>query len=218
MDKTIVGTFEDFSPWNFGLVEQISSISNETQHYSGFEFQIKNKLVFDIFKSNTDEISSENANGLIIHYDNLKKSAVLIESLYQQIYSLFIFISTFIFILLAIKIIHSSWILFLKLKNNLIISKMIGMSSLSIQIDFFIVLLIIGNLGVLFGIIMGLILPQALSLVINIVSNNFSTNFTPSTIDVILSIVLTNIIFILSSFWAKKLNFQNHTSLPGENT
>lgn len=218
VNKTIVGTFEDFSPWNFGLIEQISSISNETTYYSGFEFQIKNKLVFDVFKSNTDKFVSEHSDGLKIYYNNLKKSTILIESLYQQIYSLFIFISTFIFMLLAIKIIHSSWILFLKLKNNLIITKMIGMSSLTIQLDFLGVLLIIGNLGLLFGIIIGLILPQALSLVINMVSNDFNANFTPNTIDVILSVFLTNFIFILSSFWIKKLNSLNHKSLQSENS
>ena len=94
---------------------------------------------------------------------------------------------------------------------------MIGMSSLSIQLDFLSVLLIIGNLGLLFGIIIGLILPQALSLIINMVSNNFSTNFTPNMFDVLLSILLTNTIFILSSFWIRKLKTLNQKSIQGEN-
>ena len=210
VNKTITGVFTDNSFYDYALVDNINTIWSNLSSVSLFQFQIKNDKVFSDFQALVNNIIHNTDPGLELSISPLKKSNDLSEAFYIDIYNLFFYLQIIMLVLLALKITHASFTLYNRFYKDFIILRILGTSNIKLQIEFFIILGIIGNLGVLYGLIAGIALPHVFLLLIRaFVQYQGLYIIVPNMTDILLLFLLTNCFLILNSFWVVKLQVKD---------
>ena len=198
--RTVVGIFEDNSPWYYGFLADISTYWSNLSYISGFEFQIKNSLTLPAFEQKIDSSLNQLNSNIKIDYINLEQKAQLSLSFYEDMKTLFTYLLELLSILIFLKFFHSSYTLLKRLEPELWICRLIGMSDFQLLILFWQIIIFIGNIGIIFGIFLGLLLPDILLYGLKLVLINSSLFIVPSLNDILIILVVANLQFILASF------------------
>ena len=208
--KTITGIFSDNSFYNYGILDEIGKIWTNLTTISLFQFQIKNDRVYPAFQASVQGIINNVDPGFQLDISPIQKSNKLSESFYNDIYNLFDYLQIILLLLLALKITHASYTLYNRYYKDLMILKVLGTSGLTLQLEFYTVIAIIGNLGIAYGLVIGIALPHVFLLIIRIfVQYQGLYIIIPSLFDIFLMIIITNAVILLNSLWVIKLHLKD---------
>lgn len=206
---TITGIFTDTGPWYFSLLGELSDIPIPQGLISFIKVQLKNKVNLPVFKDQLQSLATTYhfSNGFAI--SELNQTDVLANSFFISITDLFNILMLLLFILMSLKLIHSSVTILHRLRYEYLINKILGMSNVELQGIFWLNLVITGNIGVLFGVFIGIALPQLLMVIINPFFGSYLLVLLPKSSDIIITFVLSNLIFIICSFFTYQLKLED---------
>ncbi len=207
----VTGVFIDTGPWYFSILASINAslIASSNNMISFMKVQIKNQQNLYLLQNQLNEIASANHYSINIILTELKQSNVLSNSFFEEIVHLFSILMVILFILMALKLVHSSITILHRLRNEFLINKILGMTNLQIQMIFLFNLLITGNIGVILGIFIGIALPQLLMIAINPFFPSHLLILVPNLSDIGLSLIVSNIIFFICSFFIFQLKLED---------
>ena len=207
--KTITGVFSENSIYDYSMVENINLVWSHLTSVSIFLFQIKNYQVLPDFETTTQNLAQQLHPGLKLDFNPLQKTAELGNAFYNDLYNLFSYLEIIMIILLSLKITHASYTLFYRYYEEFLTLRIIGMSKIKLQLIFYLILAIIGNIGLLYGFIAGIALPQVFLLMIRSVITFHGLNvISPNIQEIFMLLILTNLIFLINSFWIVKMHLQ----------
>ena len=211
VNKLITGVISDSGPWYFGLLGSIIPSWNSTSYISGFEFGIKNPSLLTAFETQIASLESslQRSSGLVLEYQVLNQTTDFSLSLYHELHLLFYYFSLFLLLLMSAKLAHSSLMLYKKMKRELTVCRVLGMSLPVIHGMFFFILFVSGNLGVIFGIFLGVLTPLLLVYSGKLLLNATVLPVTPSITDLLFLALLSNLIFMFCSFYIYRLHFES---------
>ena len=200
MNLTITGTFLDSGPWFFSFMGSFNQTYNSAKNISFIKVLLKNKLNLPVFVTELHTLAQNTDGSSSFSLLELKQSDYLANSFFFEILQLFNIMVVFLFVLMALKLIHSAYTILNRLKNEYLIIKILGLSNSRILLIFWLNLAITGNIGVLFGILVGVALPQLLIVMINPFFKSTQLILVPCIFHIFFSIIVANIIFLVSSF------------------
>lgn len=207
--KQIVGVFKDSSPFYYGFLSEISYDWYNLTYVSAYQFHIKNNLVFPDFKEKLYEIISDSKYNFEISIISLRKSDDLSIAFFEDLRSLFDNLQFLLLILLILKVTHSSFTLFNRYSQEFWVLRTLGMSERNLQLLFYMVLAIIGNIGLAYGIVIGITLPQIILLLFRMIAQYDGLYIiVPSMNDLLFVVILSNIVFALNSFWTRRITME----------
>ena len=207
--KTITGVFSDNSIYDYSILENINYVWNNINSVSMYMFQIKTYKVLSGFESQTQNMTQSLHPGLKLDFSPLQKTGALGQAFYNDIYNLFFYLELIMIILLALKITHASYTLFYRYYEDFLTLRILGMSNKNLQVIFYLVLLLIGNVGLIYGFVAGIALPHIFLLMIRMVIKNEGLYvITPNIQEILLLFTITNVILLINSFWIAKMHLQ----------
>ena len=207
VEKTVTGIFSDNGFYNYGLLDNIETIWTNITTVSMFQFEIKNVQVFPAFQTSVNEIVHKVQPDLKLDITPLKKTAALSKSFYNDIYSLFYYLQIIMLLLLALKVTHASYTLYNRYYKDFMVLRIIGESNIKLQLVFYTIIAIIGNIGLVYGLVIGIALPHVFLLITRVfVQYQGLYLIIPSISDIVGLFVLVNVFFIANSFWVAKLH------------
>ena len=206
---TVTGLFWDSGPWFFSFLSNLDQNFNNNNYITFIKIQLKNKVNLPEFTKELDDIYAKFHVNYQYQITELKQRDIVSKSFFSEISQLFNVLIFFLFVLMTLKFFHSSYIVLNRLKNEYLISKILGMTNFRIQGVFLTNLVITGNIGVLLGIFIGLVLPQLLMVLINPFFSSSKLFLIPSYNYIFLSIVISNCIFFISSWAVYLLKLEN---------
>ena len=207
--KIITGIVNDSGPWYFGIISSIIPVWNSTSYISGFEFRIKNSQFLNNFEMQIQELKTSLHLTTELDYQALKQTNGFCLSLYNELHLLFIYFSMLLLALMSAKLIHSSFMLYKKMKRELTLCRILGMQLPIIHAMFFFILFVSGNIGVIFGIFLGLLTPLLLVYSGKLLLNATILPVTPSITDLLFLVLISNLIFAFCSFYIYNLHFDS---------
>lgn len=207
--KTITGVLTDNSFYNYGLIENIQNILDKINSISVFQFQIKNHRVLPDFEKEVNNLIELNQPDFKIELSPIQKSGQLAQSFYDDLNGLFYYLQLIMFILLAFKITHASFTLYNRYYKDFMILRILGISRNLLQFNYYFIIFIIGNIGLIYGLVIGIALPHVFLLILKIVIKTQGLQLiTPNILDIEFLFFSVNSVFIINSFWVLKLRLE----------
>ncbi|MFW9994426.1 MAG: FtsX-like permease family protein [Candidatus Odinarchaeota archaeon] len=163
--------------------------------------EIKLKSPVMAFKTKKEIEQKLQQEGLAVNVEFEKKNTEFMDSLFGEIIDKLDYLVTALFVIILLKVFHSTSWLLMQHERDLMLLRILGFSRWSVSFSAILISLVIGNLGFIAGTIFGLLAPLMLISGLNVVMDLVSISFIITEVDLLKVFVLSNVAMVVGSVY-----------------
>ncbi|MHA1166471.1 MAG: FtsX-like permease family protein [Candidatus Hodarchaeales archaeon] len=216
VNLTLTGVFYERGMHHDGLVTWINDSwlvnPDMTGFYSVVEIKLRSPVLADKTLLEIQEAIKVMDWDVTIEFE--KKNAEFLDSLFGEILRKLDYFVTALFIIILLKIFHSTSWLLLQHERDLKLLRILGSSRLNVSFTAYLISLFIGNLGFLAGVFFGLLAPSFLVFSLSLFVDVRSVVFFIEEADLINVFLMTNFSIVLGSIYPLVKLFNQPLIIP----
>jgi ABC-type lipoprotein release transport system permease subunit len=139
--------------------------------------------------------------GLVVSVEFEKKNTEFLDALFGEIIDKLDYLVTALFVIILLKVFHSTSWLLMQHERDLLLLRILGLSKWSVSIAALLIAIVIGNLGILAGTMFGLLAPLMLVSGLNVIMDMRSIAFFITETDLLRVFILSNIAIVIGSIY-----------------